>query len=64
MTAGFFQMEDVVAGFVSQIPAGRMGTVDDLAEAVVWLADSSRSGFVNGSVMDLSGGQHMGRLPG
>jgi NAD(P)-dependent dehydrogenase (short-subunit alcohol dehydrogenase family) len=64
MTAGFFQMPELIDGFVSQIPAGRMGTVEDLAEAVSWLADPERSGFVNGSVIDLSGGQHMGRLPG
>ncbi|MEM0953356.1 MAG: SDR family oxidoreductase [Pseudomonadota bacterium] len=64
MTAGLFQMPELVDGFVSQIPAGRMGTVDDMAETVLWLADSHRSGFINGSIIDLSGGQHMGRLPG
>ncbi len=64
MTAGFFQMPELMEMFVSQIPAGRMGTVEDLAGAVVWLADPEQSGFVNGSVIDLSGGQHMGQLPG
>jgi len=64
MTAGFFQVPELVQAFTSQIPAGRMGTVDDMAEATLWLADSKASGFVNGSVIDLSGGQHMGRLPG
>ena len=64
MTAGFFQMQELIDVFVSQIPAGRMGTVEDLAGAVSFLADPERSGFVNGSILDLSGGQHMGRLPG
>lgn len=64
MTEGLFQMPELVEAFVGQIPAGRMGTVEDLAEVVVWLADGDRSGFVNGSVIDLSGGQHMGALPG
>jgi NAD(P)-dependent dehydrogenase (short-subunit alcohol dehydrogenase family) len=64
MTAGFFEMSEVIDSFVGMIPAGRMGTVNDMAEAVLWLADSSRSGFVTGSVIDLSGGQHMGSLPG
>ena len=64
MTAGFFQVPELVEGFVSQIPVGRMGSVDDVAETALWLADPERSGFVNGSVIDLSGGQHMGRLPG
>ena len=64
MTEGLFQMPELVEAFVSQIPVGRMGRVEDLAEVVLWLADGERSGFVNGSVIDLSGGQHMGALPG
>ncbi len=64
MTSELLQMPGLVDAFTAQIPAGRMGTVQDLAEAVLWLADGERSGFVNGSVVDLSGGQHMGALPG
>jgi NAD(P)-dependent dehydrogenase (short-subunit alcohol dehydrogenase family) len=41
-----------------------MGTVDDVAEAALWLADDNASGFVNGQLIDLAGGQQMGRLPG
>ncbi len=33
------------------------------AEAALFLADEQRSGYMNGQIMDLSGGQHMGRLP-
>jgi 3-oxoacyl-[acyl-carrier protein] reductase len=64
MTAGLFAMEGIVDGFIANIPAGRMGTVDDVAEAALWLADDKASGFVNGQLIDLAGGQQMGRLPG
>ncbi|MCX2980182.1 SDR family oxidoreductase [Halieaceae bacterium IMCC14734] len=64
MTAGLFAVPGLVDGFTSVIPAGRMGTVDDVAEAALWLADEKASGFVNGQLIDLAGGQQMGRLPG
>jgi len=37
------------------IPAGRMGTPEDLAEAICYLA-SEESAYVTGAVLDLSGG--------
>jgi len=40
-----------------------MGSVNDIAETVLYLADEKASGFVTGQLMDLSGGQHMGHLP-
>ena len=64
MTAGLFATPGIVDAFTQAIPAGRMGTVDDVAEAVLWLADDNASGFVNGQLIDLAGGQQMGRLPG
>ena len=64
MTEDIFKVPGLVDAFVGHIPAGRMGQIRDVAEAASWLADPERSGFVNGSVIDLSGGQHMGRLPG
>ena len=48
---------------IRETPAGRMGTLDDIAEAALWLADEQSSGFVNGQIIDLSGGQQMGHLP-
>ena len=63
MTSILFEQQGIIDRFVSEIPAGRMGTVDDVAEAALWLADDKTSGFVNGQVIDLSGGQHMGHLP-
>jgi 3-oxoacyl-[acyl-carrier protein] reductase len=37
------------------IPVGRMGTADEVAAAVVFLA-SEKTGFVNGEVLDVNGG--------
>jgi 3-oxoacyl-[acyl-carrier protein] reductase len=63
MTAGVFQMSGVVEKFVDEIPVGRMGTLNDMAEAALWLADDKTSGFINGQLIDLAGGQQMGHLP-
>jgi len=63
MTGAFFDMEPIIQAHVDATPVGRMGTVEDMAEAVLFLADNQRSGYMNGQVLDLSGGQHMGRLP-
>lgn len=37
------------------IPVGRMGTLDDVASAVLFLA-SANSGFITGEVLDVNGG--------
>ena len=63
MTAGFFGMDAVIEAYIKETPAGRMGTVEDMAEAALFLADDTRSGFINGQVLDLAGGQQMGHLP-
>jgi 3-oxoacyl-[acyl-carrier protein] reductase len=63
MTDAFFDMEPIIQGHLNDIPAGRMGTVVDMAEAALFLADDSRSGYINGQVLDLAGGQQMGHLP-
>lgn len=63
MTGVFFDMEPVIQAHLDATPAGRMGTLDDMAEAAVFLADDQRSGYINGQVLDLSGGQQMGHLP-
>lgn len=63
MTEAFFDMEPILEGHLDATPAGRMGTLDDMAEAALFLADDTRSGYINGQVLDLAGGQQMGRLP-
>lgn len=63
MTDGFFAMDPVIEAHLRETPAGRMGTVDDVSEAALFLADDQRSGYINGQVLDLAGGQQMGHLP-
>lgn len=38
-----------------EVPVGRIGTVEDVAEAVLFLA-SEKSGFIQGEVIDVNGG--------
>ena len=40
---------------VSQIPMGRVGTIDDVASVILFLA-SSRSEYLNGATIDVNGG--------
>ncbi|MBB5158074.1 SDR family NAD(P)-dependent oxidoreductase [Saccharopolyspora phatthalungensis] len=39
----------------SEIPAGRLGTPEEVADAVAWLATPG-AGYVNGTVIDVDGG--------
>lgn len=63
MTDAFFDMDPIIQAHLDETPCGRMGTLDDMAEAAVFLADGQRSGYINGQVLDLAGGQQMGHLP-
>jgi NAD(P)-dependent dehydrogenase (short-subunit alcohol dehydrogenase family) len=38
------------------VPLGRFASPDDVAQAVTFLADPSRSGFVNGTALSVDGG--------
>ena len=42
-----------------QIPVGRLGTSEEIARCVVFLADDS-AGFITGACLDANGGQYMG----
>jgi len=46
------------ADITDHVPSGRFATPDDVAQAVAFLADSSRSGFVNGAALSVDGGWH------
>ena len=46
----------VDADIESRVPMGRFATVDDVAQAIAFLADSARSGFVNGHTLSVDGG--------
>jgi 3-oxoacyl-[acyl-carrier protein] reductase len=63
MTDVMFQDNATESRFIPEIPLRRMGNVEDIAEAALWLDDDQASGFVTGTLIDLSGGQHMGHLP-
>ena len=56
MTAGL--SEDVKAEFTKQIPLGRLGTADDIASAVVFLA-SDEASYITGQVLSVNGGMLM-----
>jgi 3-oxoacyl-[acyl-carrier protein] reductase len=45
-----------VATMVGKSPMGRLGTVDEVAELVLWLCSGSCT-FNTGAVFDLSGGR-------
>lgn len=63
MTDGFFDVQPIIDAHINATPCGRMGTLDDMAEAALYLADEKRSGYINGQLLDLSGGQAFGSLP-
>jgi NAD(P)-dependent dehydrogenase (short-subunit alcohol dehydrogenase family) len=45
-----------VARIVPGVPMQRLGTADEVAEAVLWLA-SEQASYVTGAVLDVSGGR-------
>ena len=50
------QFGDVMKDFVASIPVGRAGLPADIAEAVCFLLDGQRAGFIVGSVLFVDGG--------
>lgn len=51
--------EDVLQKIVSTIPVKRLGTPEEIASIVAWLA-SDEAGFATGADFSLNGGNHMG----
>jgi NAD(P)-dependent dehydrogenase (short-subunit alcohol dehydrogenase family) len=41
---------------IDRVPQARFAKPDDVAEAIAFLGDSERSGFVNGSTLTVDGG--------
>lgn len=54
MTAELLERD--LAKYEKQIPAGRIATLEEAADAVLFLA-SDASAYMTGSVLDFSGGQ-------
>lgn len=50
--------DDQKAGILGQIPAGRMGDVDEIAAAVLYLS-SPEAGYVTGTTLHVNGGMAM-----
>jgi NAD(P)-dependent dehydrogenase (short-subunit alcohol dehydrogenase family) len=44
--------------YLATIPLGRLGTVQDVVEAVLFLA-SARAGYITGETLNVNGGSHM-----
>ena len=50
--------EEIKAGILSRVPQGRMGTPEEVADAVCFLA--TRGGYINGTVLHVNGGLYGG----
>lgn len=62
MTEGYFAVPTIQPAFEREIPLGRIGTVDDVAGAVLWLL-SDLSGSTTGQLIDVTSGQSLRRTP-
>lgn len=51
--------EEQVKAYLAQIPTGRLGTIDDVADTVAWLTGDG-AGYVSGAVIPVDGGLGMG----
>jgi NAD(P)-dependent dehydrogenase (short-subunit alcohol dehydrogenase family) len=62
MTEGYFAIPTLEKAFLREIPLGRLSTIDDIAQAALWLAsDESRS--TTGQIIDVTAGQSLRRTP-
>ena len=52
-------IEEIERGWISGIPAGRLGQPEEIADAVVWLA-SERAAFITGQTLVVDGGMYKG----
>ena len=50
--------EEAKTGYLSHIPAGRWGTVEEVADTVAFLANP-RAGYITGQVINVNGGMYM-----
>jgi 3-oxoacyl-[acyl-carrier protein] reductase len=50
--------DDQKSGILSQVPAGRMGTANEIASAVLYLA-SAEASYVTGATLHVNGGMAM-----
>jgi acetoacetyl-CoA reductase len=50
--------QEVLDQIVSQVPMGRMGTPEEIAQTVAWLADE-RNSYTTGANIPVNGGMFM-----
>jgi acetoacetyl-CoA reductase len=50
--------EKVLEAIIGQIPVGRLGRGDEIADMVAFLA-GERAGYVTGTTLSLNGGQYL-----
>lgn len=62
LSAGLTASDAIVGDYKAQMPISRLGTVDDIAAAVRYLA-GPESGWVTGVCMSVDGGHHLRRGP-
>ncbi len=61
MTSASFAVPGLADAFVKEYPLGRVGTSDDIAHAVLWLADDAS--FITGQNLQINGGLTLRRNP-
>jgi acetoacetyl-CoA reductase len=49
---------DILSAIIAKIPVGRLGTVEEVARCIVFLA-AKESGFITGETLSINGGQYM-----
>jgi len=60
MAGDFFNTPGVGEQFAREVPLGRLGQPEDIADAALWLAGPA---YVSGLTIDVSGGNQMNRFP-
>ncbi len=61
MTSASFAVPGLADAFIKEYPLGRVGTSNDIAHAVLWLADDAS--FVTGQNLQINGGLTLRRNP-
>ena len=56
LRAGFARSPDAEERLVRRTPLGRVGTPDDVADAVAFLVDNERAGYMTGQELVVDGG--------
>jgi NAD(P)-dependent dehydrogenase (short-subunit alcohol dehydrogenase family) len=60
MARSHYQAPGVSERFIHEIPLGRLGLPEDMADAVIWLSGPA---YITGSMLDISGGNQINRFP-